>query len=360
MEKGFSRPIEGGSFPTDWAGIMSGSDDLTAFFRRIPVALYRSGIDGSLLEANDALAHLLGYESVEQLKRGLDSVERVYVDPGQRLKWVETISQAGVVYDFDIEMRRTDGTTVWVQDTAVAVKDEQGEILYFEGVIVDVTEKVKVRKAKDELMATVSHELRNPIAVIFGLSEEMAQNFDSFSDEDKREMAALIARQADDAAWLIEDLLVAYRDDGSQVSVVPQSFEAIKEVERVIEVIEPPITVEVRGMNPRVMADPRRTRQILRNLVSNAQRYGGEEVTICVEPSGDRIELQVCDNGEPIDQSEIERIFQPFESGTKATDSRSVGLGLAVARRLARLMGGDLVYRHDGQYSRFVLSLPVG
>lgn len=340
--------------------MMSGSNDLASLFRRNPVPLYRSSAEGKLLEANEALARLFGYESLEHLMENLDGLEAIYADPARRREWVQTISEAGVVYDFDIELKRPDDSRVWVQETAVAVKDDEGRILYFEGALIDVTEKRLAQKTKDELMATVSHELRNPIAVIFGLGEEMAQNYDSFSDEDRREMASLIASQADDAAWLIEDLLVAYREHGGQVSVAVQSFDPRSEVERVIEVIDHPIRVEAPGEESQVKADPRRTRQILRNLVNNALRYGGQEITICLVPSADVVEIHVCDDGEPIDQSEIERIFQPFESGTNAADSRSVGLGLAVGRRLARLMGGDLVYRHDGEYSRFVLSLPIG
>lgn len=339
---------------------MSVSDELSAFFRRMPVALYRSTPDGELLEANFALAQLLGYESVEDLRDRRAGVEALYVDPVQRTYWLDAIAQGGVVRDFDIELRRADETTIWVEDTARAVSDDEGRVLYFEGALIDVTEKVAANKARDELVATISHELRNPIAVILGLGEELAQNYDSFTDEDRQEMASLIARQADDAAWLIEDLLVAYREDVSRVAVSIQRFDIAFEVDRVLEVVEHPIKVEVHGGEPYVTADPRRCRQILRNLVSNALRYGGEEVAIRIGLSGDRVEVEVCDSGAPIDQVEVERIFKPFERSLTNDHTKSVGLGLAVARKLARLMDGDLTYRHAGGYSRFTLSLPSG
>lgn len=344
----------------DPIGEMSENDGLSSFFRRTPVALYRSNPSGELLEANAALARLLGYEDVEELRAKMATVESLYVDPDQRTDWLEAIARTGVVYDFDIQLRRSDGTTIWVQDTARAVRNEDGEIIYFEGALIDVTEKVTAHKAKDELVATISHELRNPIAVILGLSEELAQNYDSFDDDDRREMAGLISRQADDAAWLIEDLLVAYRDDVSRVPVSIQRFDVSMEAQRVLEVIEHPIKVEVHGGEPLVNADPRRSRQIMRNLVSNALRYGGEEVVIRIGLSGDRVEVEVCDSGPAIDPAEVERIFKPFERSRSNDHTKSVGLGLAVARRLARLMGGDLTYRHTGGYSRFVLSLPAG
>jgi PAS domain S-box-containing protein len=337
---------------------MTNSEELSALFRRIPVALYRTSPDGELLAANPALAHLLGFESVEEMRQALEDVETIYANPEERSHWLEEMADQGIVYDFDVALKRSDGTTIWVQDTARAIGDDRGEILYFEGALIDVTDKVEAKRAKNEFVATVSHELRNPIAVILGLGEELANNYDSFTDTDRRELAQLIARQAEDASWLIEDLLVAFRDDVSRVPVSPQDFDAIKEVERVLEVVDQPVELEARGEST-VHADPRRTRQILRNLVSNAFRYGGEKVIVRIHRTGDRVEIAVCDSGDPIAPGDVERIFKPFERGSHADHPKSVGLGLSVARKLARLMEGDLTYRHTGRFTCFVLSLPA-
>ena len=338
---------------------MRNGDDMSALFSRIPVALYRTSPDGRLLAANPALAHLLGFDSVEAMFESLEDVETMYANPGARDRWLEEMEAHGVVYDFDVELKRPDGTTIWVQDTARAIHDDNGEILYFEGALIDVTAKVEARRAKDEFVATVAHELRNPLAVILGLGEELANNYETFSDEDRRELAHLIARQADDASWLIEDLLVAFRDDVSRVPLSPVVFDATQEVERVLEVVEKPIELIVDGREQKVYADPRRTRQILRNLVSNALRYGGEEVVVGICRTGDRVEIKVCDSGDPIPPDEVERIFKPFETGGGKEHPKSVGLGLPVARKLARLQEGDLIYRHTGGYTCFVLSLPA-
>lgn len=337
---------------------MARIEELSDMFKRMPVALYRTSAEGEILAANTALANLLGYESVEEMMTGLTNVDSVYVDARQRSRWIEEISETRTVNEVDVELKRPDGTTVWVQDTARAIRDTRGRIAYFEGALIDQTEKVKAQKARDEFLATVSHELRNPIAVMLGMGEELANNYDIFSDNDRRDMAQLIARQADDASWLIEDLLVASRDDVSKVAVLIQDFDITKEAERVLEVLDQPIGLEVRGEESRVHADPRRTRQIIRNLVSNAIRYGGDQILIRIELTGDRVELRVCDSGEIILAQELERIFRPFETGTGKQHPKSVGLGLSVARKLARLMEGDLTYRHKDGFSCFVLSLP--
>ncbi len=338
---------------------MTGVDEFGASFRRMPVALYRSAPDGELILANPALADLLGFETVEEMKAHLETVESIYVNPEERERWIHRIAEGGVVHDFDIELKRPDGSTVWVRDTAQAIRDDRGEVLYYDGSLIDVTDKITAQKAKDAFIATVSHELRNPIAVILGLGEELANNYETFSDHDRRDLAQMIARQAEDASWLIEDLLVAYRDDLSRVSIESRDFDIGKEVERVLEVIDYPVELRIFDGAHLVTADSRRTRQILRNLVSNALRHGGQKIRIHISLVEDGTAVSVQDSGEPISEANRERMFEPYQRGASQTHPRSVGLGLSVARGLARLMDGDLTYRHADGWSTFTLSLPT-
>lgn len=335
-------------------------DGIEELFQRLPVALYRSAPDGSLLAANPALADLLGYPSVDELLEDPNPVATFYVDPKKRELWLNQISEAGEVLDFDIELRRRDGSTVWVQDTARAIFDEAGNLNYCEGALIDVTEKLTAKKARDEFVATVSHELRNPMSVILGLAQEMADNYENFGEEERREIAEVMARQADDASGIIEDLLVAYREDVSRLTVVTEVFDVNEEIRRVLEAVEQPVGFEAGEPATDVRADPRRTRQILRNLLTNAIRYGGDEVKVVTRRTGDNsIDILVCDDGPALDPDEAERIFESYERGSGLLDAKSVGLGLSVARKLAGLMNGYLVYEHDGTYSSFIVTLPA-
>lgn len=329
-------------------------------FMQLPVALYRSAPDGELLAANEALARLLGYETIPELMAAVNTVESVHVDPTQRLQWLAEISEKGVVREFDVELRRRDGSTVWIQDTARAVFDEDGQMLYSEGALIDVTEKVQAKRARDEFVATVSHELRNPVSVLLGLAHEMAAEYESFTEQERREIAAVMAQQADDASWIIEDLLVAYREDMSQIACLAEEFDVREEVGRVLEGLDCDVAVDVDEGSHIVYADPRRTRQILRNLISNAMRYGGDEVRVSSRRRGEVIDVLVSDSGDPLDPDEAQRIFESYERGSGLLDSRSVGLGLSVARKLAVIMGGRLEYDHDGRYSSFIVTLPAG
>lgn len=346
-----------GSADNDEVTLLIGG--IEELFERVPVALYRSAPDGRLLAGNPALAVLLGYETLDDLRVALDSVESVFVDASRRELWLNQISEDGEVHDFDEELRRADGSTVWVQDTARAKFNDEGQLVYCEGALIDVTEKVLAKKARDEFVATVSHELRNPMSVLLGLAQELSNDYAGFSDEERKDISKLMARQAEDAAWIIEDLLVAYREDMSRIAVVVEPFDVTDEIARAIEGMDMNIPVELATDETKVLADPRRTRQILRNLLSNAVRYGGSDIRVRVRPANSAVEILVCDDGEALDPDDAERIFESYERGSGLLDSRSVGLGLSVARKLAGLMNGYLVYDHDGEFSTFIVTLPA-
>ena len=126
-----------------------------------------------------------------------------------------------------------------------------------------------------------------------------------------------------------------------------------------ITAIEPK-AIEAKAAGPVVAwADPLRLRQILRNLLSNAERYGGTNVEIEVEHLNRFVVVRVRDDGTGVPPEHREAIFEPYvRGGGDSALPGSLGLGLAVSRRLARLMGGDLTYRWDGS-SIFELTLPT-
>ena len=335
---------------------MSGITELSDFFELLPVPLYRSTPDGTLLEGNRALAEVLGYSSIDEMLTGTRSVIRLWANPDERQEWLRAVESLGTLRDFDFHLERRDGTKLWVRDTSRAVTDEQGEILYFEGCLIDVSDRVRLERSRDQFIATVSHELRNPIAAIYGLSSELDTNPDRFDDGETTEMISLIAREAEEASWLIEDLLVAHREDLGGVVVNPSVFSVSEEIER----IQKSIPTEVSWIDPvkaEVKADPLRTRQILRNLMTNAVKYGGSEVSVVVNEREDYVDIDVRDSGRPIDPQTLKHIFEPFMSSR--SHPGSVGLGLWISKRLAELMGGTVSYRYEAGLSCFRLTLPA-
>lgn len=117
-------------------------------FDGVPIGLYRSTPDGKFLNANPALVRLLGYPDPASLLA--ISATEIYVDPQERRRWQALVEREGAVRDFRAAMRRTDGTVMWTEDNAHAVRDSDGTVLYYEGSLVDITERLRTEKALRE------------------------------------------------------------------------------------------------------------------------------------------------------------------------------------------------------------------
>ncbi len=216
--------------------------------------------------------------------------------------------------------------------------------------------------SKDQFVATVSHELRTPLTAIFGLSHELRNNRVGLNSAELDEFIGVIASQSSELSDLIEDLLVAARADTDSVRVYPVRIDVRDEVLTSLEGLADAGTIRVPPGPPglHAQADSLRLRQILRNLLTNARRYGGDRIEIEMRRRGDRVEIAVVDDGPGVPPAEAEAIFEPYQSAhPPGTQPASVGLGLAVSRRLARLMGGDLIYRRRDGWTVFELSLPA-
>ena len=116
-----------------------------ALFEEVPVPLYRTAPDGRILEANDALARMLGYGGREELFTV--NAADVYADPAVRERCKAALEAEGVVRDFVLELRRRDGSTIWVRDNARAVRDANGFVLAYEGMLEDITERRRAEEA---------------------------------------------------------------------------------------------------------------------------------------------------------------------------------------------------------------------
>ena len=212
-------------------------------------------------------------------------------------------------------------------------------------------------KAKDEFIARVSHELRTPLTAVIGLSSEL-NSLDSLSDTERAELTQLVAGQAAEMSYIVDDLLVAARAEMGTVSIDPLVVDLHAELSATIDGLG--ITVsDIPASIDDVMADPGRVRQILRNLLTNAQRYGGPEIRVSAGAIFDKAWLEIRDNGDGVPPTDAGRIFEPYATAHASGVAGSVGLGLSVARQLAELMGGTLTYHRDLSDSVFRLELPL-
>jgi signal transduction histidine kinase len=203
-------------------------------------------------------------------------------------------------------------------------------------------------EAKDRLVATIAHELRNPVTSMVGFTSILDSDWDDLDEATRREMASLTATQASDVALLLEDLLAAAA--GPTVPVADEALDlnevlAGVDLEGVIRTVEPGVIV---------WGDQLRIRQVVRNLVSNARRYGGPTRELHVESRSEQVRIAVRDDGQGLVPGLAGRLFEPLATGGA---SGSLGLGLSVSRGLARAMGGDLRFDRRSGWTVFELIL---
>ncbi|NNF62961.1 MAG: GAF domain-containing protein [Acidimicrobiia bacterium] len=223
----------------------------------------------------------------------------------------------------------------------------------------EIEDKQRLIRSKDQLIAAVSHELRTPLTSILGYASLLEESPEEFSPEMIGEMASVIAGESNDLSDIVDDLLTAARMDLGVLAIRRVEVDLVSLTTQVVaSAADGPISLEVNEVS--VISDPLRVRQVVRNLVSNAARYGGSKVAIAVGSDPGLAYIEVRDDGDGIGAADPESIFGAYVSAHDAgTQAGSVGLGLTLSRRLARLMGGDLTYRRVGRETIFRFELPA-
>ncbi len=329
-------------------------------FEGAPVGVGLVDGEGNLLRANHRLRTVLPALASSDSMRALEDGRSDEVCVLLR-SVLDRALEAGYV---DVEPVESRFTRVWVS----AVHDQEDHFVHAVVHAEDVTDEhaasdrlERLVRSKDEFVAAISHELRTPLTAVVGFSELLRQSRQTLDDDQVGEMIADIARESAEVSSIVEDLLVIARADIGKVTLLPEAVFLVEQVDLVTQNLDMggrDITVEA-GTDA-VEVDPVRFRQILRNLVTNAVRYGGEDIRISSRRDGDHLIITVADNGSGIGSEAAERIFEAYERAhEQPSQPASVGLGLAVARSLARAMGGEIDYCRVDGWTRFELTVPT-
>jgi PAS domain S-box-containing protein len=254
--------------------------------------------------------------------------------------------------------QRKDGSYVWVRDECVPIRDEEGKVVSWLGVMLDISERVQLQaaraenRAKSQFLGTVSHELRTPMQSVLGYAALLLGSDRGALTADQREDLTEIQRGADRAMFLIDQMLdlSQIEEGGLLLSIEPVDLASI--VDAVRQEIAPraaerglALHVDLPAALPRVAADPARARQILRNLADNAVKFTEDgSIAITAAETGDRVNVVIRDTGIGIAPEALERIFEVFQQGDDSMARRfgGAGLGLALAQQLAALMGAGI------------------
>jgi len=233
----------------------------------------------------------------------------------------------------------------------------------------DITDTVEARKAletlvqsKDDFIAAISHEIRTPLTGVIGYAHLLQEDSGSLAPDDRRAMIQTIVTESEDLSNIVEDLLVAAKTELGRLEVARVPTDLRAQAAQVIESLDkwPGCHAALSGPSTKCIADPARVRQVIRNLVVNAKRYGGDLIEIRVEQGPSFGRLVVTDNGHGIPPDQIDDAFSPYSSLTNREGlATSLGIGLPISLTLSRAMLGDLTYEYRDGEARFELSLPL-
>ena len=217
---------------------------------------------------------------------------------------------------------------------------------------------------KTEFIALAAHELRSPLAAIFGFCITLEERGDALAEGDRLALRAALREQADQVRALVEQLLDLSRFDLAAIEVAPVPVRLRPRIEELVSIAAgargDAVTVAV-ASDLEAVVDPSALDRMLSNLVANALRYGEPPVTVTATRRDTHLRLAVEDRGEGVRREFVPRLFDRFTRSSEAqarTDGS--GLGLAIARAYARAHGGDIVYEPAMPHgARFEVVLPV-
>ncbi|MBL8342451.1 MAG: PAS domain-containing protein [Rubrivivax sp.] len=285
--------------------------------------------------------------------------------------------------DFTFRVLRPDGTVRWLHVLGGGEFNADGRVVRRVGICMDVTERraaeealhakelaERANQAKTQFLSRMSHELRTPLNAVLGFAQLMA--LDENAPLSPAQQQRL--QHVQGAGWhllaLIDDVLDLTSVESREAPLKPQWVQLAGLVQEVLALNEPAatreqVTLHVDGTagDLRLWVDPRRAKQVLVNLVSNAVKYNRRGGRVDVSCSANANELTVCvrDTGAGIAAERMPELFQPFNRlGRESGAVAGTGIGLTLSRQLAELMGGRLeAHSQPGVGSEFRLVLPV-
>ncbi len=340
---------------------------------------------------SSGMARLFGLDLTERQGSWDACLSQVEAEdrPAIEARVQETLDRRGAQATIEFRVPQQDTGMHWLSCRAVFTYDLAGQPLHMIGVVVDITQQKAVEReraefiakeqaarveaenanrAKDEFLAMLGHELRNPLGAI-GAASEVLNRIDP-QHEAAISARKIIARQTRHLARLMDDLLDVARVIAGKILLSPRPLDLADAARRLTS------TLEVTGALSRhqvhvdlqetwVQADSVRLEQIINNLLTNAVKYtpDGGRIELSVHAEGQEAVLQVRDTGVGMSSTLLAHVFDLFVQGERSLDRRQggLGIGLTLVRRLTELHGGTVSAESGGphQGSLFTVRLPL-
>jgi PAS domain S-box-containing protein len=343
----------------------------------IPQLAWMADSDGSIFWYNNRWFEYTGTTLDEMRGWGWEKVHHPDFVEAVKAKYHEQIVRQQVAWEDLFPLRGADGEYRWFLSRAVPIRDRHGDIVRWFGTNTDITLQreaeialEQANRRKDEFLAMVAHELRNPLAPITTAAQLLAK---AGADRDiVRKYSEIITRQVRHMTDLVDDLLDVSRVTRGLVSIDKTELDIKDAIDSAIEQSRPLIEARHHRLSVRlvpehaaVLGDRTRLVQVLANLLNNAAKYTpmGGHIRLDMEVVTSSVCIHVADNGVGMDATFLPHVFDLFAQAKRTPDRAQggLGLGLALVRSIVTQHGGSVTARSDGPGtgSTFTLSLPL-
>ena len=377
-------------------------------FENAGEGIFQSTPDGRYITANPALARIYGCDSPEEVTAKFTDIERqLYVDPVRRNEFLRSIEESGTVSDFESQIYRSDGSIVWISEKARAVRDRSGSVLYYEGLIEDITQRKQAQESLRLFIHALSHDLRNPVAgMLMVLKNWQRKTGDSIAIP--RSVLERMIQGSEQQLRLINSLLEVHAGELRGLVLHCDRVDLRAVVEAAAADLEPLMNEAKATFKnlipedlPAVNADNTQLRRVFSNLIANALKHNlpGLNLTVSAQvieagklsinpkkgkqdidqlpithahspittpqlsipnSSSSMIYCTVEDDGAGILPEQCEHLFDLYVRGYQSRHSVGLGLGLYLCRQIIGAHGGEIgVISSPGAGASFWFTLPL-
>ena len=346
-------------------------------------AIIGKNLDGIIQSWNAAAEQLFGYTAEEAVGQHIS-----LVIPSERLveedEIIASLKQGKRIEHYETERVRRDGQRITVSLTISPIKDDAGNVVGASKIARDVTERKQLEdnlrhlaidlsnadRRKNEFLATLAHELRNPLAPMSNMLEVVKR-----ADGDSQIIKAAhetLERQLGQMIRLVDDLLDLNRVTHDRLELRRDEVELSSVIEQAVEVARPLVdsaahhlTIDLPDEPIYLNADRARLAQLFGNLLNNSCKYTRPEgtVSLSAKRAGDEVVVTVKDNGAGIPPDKLDSIFDMFMQVDRTSERSQggLGIGLTLVKRLTEMHGGSIeaCSAGEGRGSEFIVRLPV-